>query len=149
MALAGGPFNSFSLEGIARMVEVLRPGAPDERRLGLVSNLSAIFGKQACVLLSNQPNPNGFAYEDVTATVAARDVPVPLNGDYVGPATIAGYTVVFQKGQLSHGVVICDTPAGERTVARSDDHALLADMMEREFVGSVVAVSPDGTFALP
>ncbi len=149
MALAGGPFNSFSLEGLARMVEVIRPGAPDERRLGLVSNLSAIFGKQACVLLSNQPNPNGFGYEDVTAAVAARDVPVPLDGEYVGPATIAGYTVVFQKGQVSHGVAVCDTPDGQRTVARSDDPDLLAQMMEREFVGRRVEVGAGGTFAVP
>src|SRR5437660_556545 len=38
MPFAGGPYNSFSLEGVARMVEVLRGGG-SERRIGLVSNL--------------------------------------------------------------------------------------------------------------
>ena len=43
MPFAGGPFNSFSLEGVARMVAVLRssePGGASERRVGMVSNLS-------------------------------------------------------------------------------------------------------------
>jgi hypothetical protein len=152
MPFAGGPFNHFSLDGVARMVEVLRAGpanAAPGRRIGLVSNLSGIFGKQACVLLSNRPNPRGYGYEDVTAAVAERDVPLPLNGDYVGPATIVGYTVVFQKGQVSHGVAICDTPDGERTVARSDDTALLGEMMRREFCGCAVEISRDGIFARP
>jgi acetyl-CoA C-acetyltransferase len=101
MPFAGGPFNSFSLEGVARMVEVLRGGERSdgsERRIGLVSNLSGIFAKQACALFSNLPNADGYRYEDVTAAVAARDLPLPLDGDYVGPATIVGYTVVFGGG---------------------------------------------------
>jgi acetyl-CoA C-acetyltransferase len=131
------------------MVEVLRDGTTPGRRLGLVSNLSGIFGKQAVVLLSNAPNPNGYAYEDVTPAVAARDVPVPLNAGYAGPATVVGYTVVFQRGAPSHGVAVCDTPAGERTVARCDDPALLDDMMRRELCGRVVEVGPDGSFGYP
>ena len=149
MAFAGGAFNHFSLEGVARMVEVLRtdqPTAPD-RRIGLVSNLSGIFGKQACALFSNRPNPRGYGYQDVTAEVAAQDVPLPLSDDYVGPATIVGYTVVFEQGRASHGVAICATRDGARTVARSDDAALLDDMMRREFCGRVVEISQEGTFA--
>jgi hypothetical protein len=132
------------------MVEVLRIDAAHGatgRRLGLVSNLSGIFGKQACALFSNLPNPRGYGYDDITAAVAVRDVPLPLNGAYVGPATIVGYTVVFQRGQVSHGVAICDTPAGERTVARSDDEALLGEMMRREFCGCGVDISTAGTFS--
>jgi acetyl-CoA C-acetyltransferase len=146
MAFAGGPFNHASLAGVARMVEALRTGPTGERRIGLVANLSAIFGKQACALFSNQPNPRGYAYEDVTAAVAARDVPVPLDADYAGSATIVGYTVVFEQGEASHAVAICDTPAGTRTVARSDAPALVAAMMQREFCGRRVAVASDGTF---
>ena len=81
-------------------------------------------------------------------TVAERDRPVPLNGDYAGPATIVGYTVVFQRGAVSHGVAVCDTPAGERTVARCDDPALLDEMMRRELCGQGVEVAADGTFSI-
>jgi acetyl-CoA C-acetyltransferase len=145
MAFGGGPYNHASLAGVARMVEVLRTGGP-ERRIGLVGNLSGIFGKQGCVLLSSRPGDGGYHYEDVTAAVAARDVPVPLAVDYAGPATIVGYTVVFQAGTATHAVAICDTPAGERTVARSEDGALLAAMTREEFCGRTVQVARDGGF---
>jgi acetyl-CoA C-acetyltransferase len=150
MPFAGGPFNHFSLQGVARMVEVLRAAAPGEasrRRVGLVANLSGIFGKQACALFSNRPNDAGFGYEDVTATVAERDVPVPLTADYAGPATIVGYTVMFNRDEPSHAVAICDTATGERTVIRTEDAALLEAMTREEFCGRVVSVFRDGRFA--
>lgn len=149
MPFAGGPFNHFSLEGLGRMVEVLREKDATARQVGIVSNLSGIFGKQACVLLSNQPNPRGYGFDDITAQVAAADPPVPLDGAYVGPATIAGYTVVFARGEVSHGVAICDTPAKTRTVARNDDPAVLDAMMQHEFCGRVVNIAADGTFTVP
>ena len=144
MPFAGGPYNSFSLEGVARMVEVLRGGEGNdgsERRIGLVSNLSGIFGKQACALFSNLPNADGYHCEDITAAVAACDLPLALDGDYVGPATVVGYTVVFVGGVPSHGIAICDTPAGWRTVVRSEDRALLESMTREEFCGRVVQVA--------
>ena len=140
MPFAGGPYNSFSLEGIARMVEVLRGGG-STRRIGLVSNLSGIFGKQACAVFSNLPNADGYRYEDVTAEVAARDLPLPLDGGYVGPAAIVGYTVVFVGGAPSHAIAICDTPAGPRTVVRSEERGLLESMTREEFCGRVVRVA--------
>ena len=144
MPFAGGPYNSFSLEGVARMVEVLRGGEGNDgsaRRIGLVSNLSGIFGKQACALFSNLPSAAGYRYEDVTAEVAACDHPLPLDGDYVGPAAIVGYTVVFVGEVPSHAIAICDTPAGRRTVVRSEDQALLEAMTREEFCGRVVRVA--------
>ena len=147
MPYAGGPFNHFSLEGVARMVEVLRAddaGPAARRRIGLVSNLSGIFGKQACALFSNQPGDGGYRYEDVTSAVAEVDPPLPVDGDYVGPATIVGYTVVFQGDRPSHGVAVCDTPEGARTVVRSEDRALLDAMMREELCGRVVHVRAGG-----
>ena len=150
MPFAGGPFNSFSLEGVARMVEVLRsgePGGPSQRRIGLVSNLSGIFGKQGCVVLSNTPSDRGYRYEDITRAVAEKDLPVPLTADYAGPATIVGYTVMFNRDQISHGIAICDTPTGERTVVRSEDKTLLESMTREEFCGRMIEVRRDGTFS--
>jgi acetyl-CoA C-acetyltransferase len=149
MPFAGGPFNSFSLEGVARMVEVLRAAEPKDapgRRVGLVSNLSGIFGKQACAVFSNVPNDRGYSYEDITATVAERDVPVPLNADYRGPATIVGYTVMFNRDEPSHAIAICDTPDGERTVVRTENKALLESMTRREFCGREIHVFRGGRF---
>lgn len=146
MAFAGGPYNHFSLEGIARMVEILRPGDRTERRAGFVSNLSGIFGKQACTLLSNLPGDTGYGYEDVTATVAEQDPPLPLNGAYTGPAKVVGYTVVFNRAEPSHAIAICDTPSGERTVVRSDDAALIDSMTREEFCGRTIDVPSAGRF---
>jgi acetyl-CoA C-acetyltransferase len=151
MAFAGGPFNNASIEGVARMVEVLREGAglgAARRRVGLVSNLSGIFSKQACALFSNEPNPAGYRFEDVTAEVAAEDPPVPLRDDYTGPATVVGYTVVFQGDTPSHAIAICDLPDGARTVVRSEDPAVLAVLMREEYCGRVVEVGAGGAVAL-
>lgn len=148
MAFGGGPFNSATLEGVARMGEVLRaPGAGGGRRIGLVSNLSGIFGKQACILLSNRAPAGGFRHENVTAAVAERDIPVPLVAGHAGPATVAGYTVVYAGGVPSHAIAVCDTPGAERTVVRTNDAGLAARMTREEFVGRGVRLHADGSFA--
>ena len=73
---------------------------------------------------------------------------MPLNADYAGPATIVGYTVMFNGDTPSHAIAICDTADGERTVARTDDGALLESMMREEFCGRTVDVSRGGRFEL-
>jgi acetyl-CoA C-acetyltransferase len=151
MPFAGGPFNHFSLEGVARMVEVLRARDgmnASARRIGLVSNLSGIFGKQGCALFSNVPAAGGYRYEDVTAIAAERDIAVPLDGDYAGPATIAGYTVMFNGQEVSHCIAVCDTPQGTRTVVRSEERELLERMIREEFCGRTVEVRRDGSCSL-
>jgi acetyl-CoA C-acetyltransferase len=150
MAFAGGPLNHSSFDGVARMVEVLRTGeemAACERRIGLVSILSGIFGKQACALFSNVPNSNGYGFGDVTDAVAEEVAPVALNGDYVGKATIAGYTVVYDKEDASHAFAYCDAPDGERTVVRTNEEELLARMIQEEFCGREVQILSGGRFS--
>lgn len=144
MAFAGGPYNHGALDGVARMVEVLRE--QDEPRFGLTSNLSGIFGKQAVAIFSNAPGPQGYCFEDVTEAVAAIDKPVPSITGYAGPATIVGYTVVFNKEGVSHGFAYVETPEGKRTVAKSLDKPLLGQMTREEFVGRTVTVNADHTF---
>ena len=149
MAFAGGPYNHGALDGVARMVEVLRADDKTEKktRFGLTSNLSGIFGKQAIALFSNQPNKNGYCFEDITEAVAAVDKPLPVTGDYTGSATVAGYTVVFNKEEPSHGFAYCDTPTGARTVAKSSDKNLLTQMTQKEFVGRTITIHDDRSFS--
>jgi acetyl-CoA C-acetyltransferase len=149
MAFAGGPYNHGALDGVARMVEVLRTDNKTENktRFGLTSNLSGIFGKQAIALFSNQPNKNGYCFEDITEAVAAVDKPLPVTGDYTGSATVAGYTVVFNKEEPSHGFAYCDTPTGARTVAKSSDKNLLTQMTQEEFVGRTITIHDDRSFS--
>ncbi|MEO6026387.1 MAG: hypothetical protein ABIR79_05925, partial [Candidatus Binatia bacterium] len=63
-----------------------------------------------------------------------------------GPATIVGYTVVFQGEQPSHAIAVCDTPDGTRTVVRSSRAPLLTALMEHEHCGRTVGVEADGDF---
>ena len=143
MAFAGGPYNHSGLDGVARMVEILRSDghrSAAQRQVGLISNLSGIFGKQACALFSNTPHEAGYRFADITDEVAEQDKPLPLNGDYTGPATIVGYTVVFDKGEPARAIAFCDIPGGARTVVTSTDTALMALMMREEFVGRQITV---------
>ena len=147
MAFAGGPYNHGALDGVARMVEVLRAGeGMNDKRFGLSSNLSGIFGKQAVAIFSNQPNKRGYCFEDVTEAVKAEDRPVPTTATYTGPATIIGYTVSYHKNTITHGFVYCDTPDDERAVAKSCDTELLKKMTEIEFVGLTVNIKEDRSF---
>jgi acetyl-CoA C-acetyltransferase len=148
MAFAGGPYNHGALDGVARMVEVLRDKAHSQPQYGLTSNLSGIFGKQAVAILANRPNPQGYAFADITDEVAAVDLPLPVTGNYTGPARIAGYTVVFNKDEPSHAFAYCDTPDGARTVVRNTDKPLLQQMMQEEFVGRTITIHADRTFSV-
>jgi len=145
MAFAGGPFNHAAIDSVVRMVDVLRDPSAKQRQIGMVSNLSGIFGKQGVALFSNQPNPKGFCFEDVTEAVAKLDPPMKVNAAYTGPASIVGYTVAYVKNVPSQAFVYCESSAGERTVAKTHDQALLARMMVEEFVGKTINVAADRT----
>ena len=45
-----------------------------------------------------------------------------------------------------HGFVYCDTPDGERVVAKSTDAALLEQMTLVEFVGKTMNIEDDRSF---
>jgi len=151
MAFAGGPYNHASLDSVVRIVDVLRDKSKKGRQIGIVSNLSGIFGKEAVALFSNEPNHSlseakGFCFEDITEDVAKIDVPLPTDINYHGAATIVAYTVVFNKEGPSHAFAYCDTTNGARTVAKSLDKELLKKMTEEEFIGRNVIVREDKTF---
>jgi len=148
MAFAGGPFNHAALDSVVGMVGALRREPRTNRRTGLVSNLSGIFGKEAIALFANQPGANGFCFEDVTEQVASVDRPVPIDAAYRGPARIIGYTVGYARNEPDHAYAYCENAAGARTVARCVDPGVLRQMTEQEFVGRQVMVREDDTFDL-
>jgi len=61
-------------------------------------------------------------------SVDSRRGAVPgLSNDYSGAADIETHTVIYTRGEPSHGIVIARTPAGERVMARvkgSDESGL-------------------------
>ena len=67
--------------------------------------------------------------------------------DTAGPATIAGYTVLYLGGVPVKGIVVCDLPDGRRAVAASEDRDLAEAMTREEFCGRSVVVAEGGGFA--
>lgn len=147
MAFAGGPYNHAALDGVARMVEVLRDDKEQFDALGLVSNLSGIFGKTGVMLLGTRPRMS-YQFEDITEAVAAVDGPLDTDLNYVGEATIVGYTVDYFKGVPTRALILADTLEGKRTMASCDDSAVVQAMLSKEFVGVKVQVLADNRFQI-
>ena len=132
------------LQATAKMVQVLRQ-QPTE--LGLVTSVSGMLTKQACALWSATPGDKPYAHVDVTEEVRAQSPQCELIADYEGPATVAGYTVLYQGDQPWRAVAVFDLPEAQRTVAFSEAPALLAEMQGEECCGRQFVLS-GGQFAV-
>jgi acetyl-CoA C-acetyltransferase len=133
MTFAGGPLNHYAFQALARMASVLRA---DPGSAGLVTAVSGMLTKQGVSLWSSEPGP-GFAHDDVSAATA-RDTPVVNVGPAAGPATIATYTVLYDKTAPPRTVLLCDLPAGTRTLVSSDDAALAERAISEDLCGRPV-----------
>lgn len=146
MAFAGGPYNHAALDGVARMAEVLR--TRQSNTLGLVSNLSGIFGKTGVMLLSNESSDVPYQFADVTDEIANIDTPLITNSLYCGPAEIVGYTVSFSGGVPQRALAYCALPDEQRTVVQCTRNDLMQDMMVNEYVGRRVQISANQSFEI-
>ena len=79
---------------------------------------------------STAAGPGPFASVDLTDEVANATATRPLADGPSGPATIAGYTVVY-SGETRRGVALADLPDGSRAMAGTSDPASI-ERMERE-----------------
>ncbi|HVF63073.1 MAG TPA: acetyl-CoA acetyltransferase [Casimicrobiaceae bacterium] len=145
MSFAGGPYNNYFLQATCRGAELLRAGAG---RNALLSCVSGIVTKQAFGVWSVDPPARPFGFRDVSEQVA-RESPVrAVIEDYVGDATIAGYTVIHSRGQAPKGVALVDDATGRRAMATTEEPALVARMQETELVGRGVRVEHDALVAI-
>ena len=81
-----------------------------------------------------------MSVDDVSDDARAATELVPVDADYEGPAVIAGYTVVHDRGAPTAGIAVVDTPAGARTVATSSEPDVAAAMTHGEWIGRTVTV---------
>jgi hypothetical protein len=109
-----------------------------------VSSVSGMLTKQGFGAFFERPLPWRFVFEDVTATVAQLDPPLEVDTDYRGAAVIAAYTVLFNGDSPWRLVAICDTASEVRTVATSEDAALMARAMGEECCGRKVLITAGG-----
>jgi len=138
MNFAGGPLNNFTLQALARIVELLRA---DPGSSALVTSLSGNVTKFGLGVWSTTPPASGFEAADVTESARRRTAVVEVDPAYEGPVTIAGFTVGHERGVPTRAVVIADTPAGTRAVATSVDPALVASLAEGEWCGRQATVT--------
>ena len=140
MTFAGGPFNNYTLQAVAEMTHVLRANPTTK---GLVTNVSGMLTKYGMSAWSCQPPARPFESLDVSAIAAAATTTVSVDADYHGPARVASYTVTYDKGLPLLGIVIADTPGGQRCLARSSAADLVADMVTNEWCGRSIAVQAE------
>jgi acetyl-CoA C-acetyltransferase len=123
------------------MAELLRP---EPRATGMVTAVSGMLTKQGVNLWSATPPVTPYGFADVTREAAAATAVRPLVDDYAGPATVAGYTVVFMHDAPVRGIAVCDTPDGRRAVATTEDAVMMQAMSTTEFCGQQVGIERDG-----
>jgi acetyl-CoA C-acetyltransferase len=137
MTFGGGPLNNYTLQSLAKMCEFLRA---DRDAYGLVTAVSGIVTKFAGAVWSCRPREAVVAIDDVSEEARAQTALVPVDADYEGNATVAGYTVVHERGAPSAAIAVVDTPAGARTVATSSDVDFATAMTRDEWIGRTLAV---------
>ncbi len=142
MAFAGGPYNNYVIQATCRMGELLREG---RGRHGLVSSVSGVLTKQGFGVWSRERPVDGFGWRDVSAEVARVDAPRRVLESAMGPAVIAGYTVLHERGRMPRGVALVDTGDG-RAVVDTEDSALVARMESAEMVGTPVILGANHAF---
>ena len=147
MPFAGGPFNNYVLQATCRMAALLRQRRGPTRRIGLVSSVSGLLTKQGFGVWASQPGNSGFAFDDVSADTARQQGTKEVTSSFQGRAAIAGYTVLYDKGQAPRALVLADTDTGCRALAWSSDPALVSRMEASEFCGTTIAVN-DALFTL-
>jgi acetyl-CoA C-acetyltransferase len=145
MTFGGGPLNNAVLQGLVALVRRLR-AAPGER--GLITSVSGLLTKPGASLWTTTAPAAGFRAFDVTADAEERTAVLPLLPDATGDATIAGHTVLFDRGLPSRAVTIVDV-AGGRTVARCSQVDVATALSTEDWVGRPVRVTEPGVFAPP
>lgn len=137
MAFAGGPWNNFVLQATVAMVERLR-SRPGER--GMVTAVSGFLNKPGLAVYSTEPSPDGLLVGDLRQAAAAATPTLPVRPTYEGPATVAAYTVRYDRSGEARTIVMADTPGGERCLASSAAPDLVHRATTEELVGATIRI---------
>ena len=133
----GGPLNNYVMHSIARMVELLREN-PDQK--GLITANGGWLTKHAFGVYSGNAPEHPYRHQDLQAQVDASPTREVIT-NYVGPATIESYVVMYGADGPVIANLACLTPDGKRTWANCDELERLQDMTETEYCGKSVIVN--------
>jgi acetyl-CoA C-acetyltransferase len=138
MTFAGGPFNHFVFQALARLIEVLRS---DPGSTGLITSVSGMLTKQAAALWSTAAGASPPEFLDVSDRVAAVTALTAVAIGYSGPAEVVTSTVLWNREDAEKAVAIVSTPAASRLVATSTDPDVIARFSMGPLIGEQVEVT--------
>src|SRR6202789_3087530 len=118
LTFGGGPIGNYMSHAVVSMVMALR----HKGRHGLLFANGGLATHNHTIILSRAPfAPNSFPQSfDVQAEADSLRGPAPLiQEDYLGPATVETYTVLYDRdGSVQHGAIIGRAPNGARFIAK-------------------------------
>ena len=141
MTFGGGPVNNFVLQSVAKMAEVLRN---DAGTAGMVTAVSGYVTKQGVSLWSTEPGAKPFVFSDVSRQAEANTERAVVTEDARGKATVATYTVIYNREGPERIVFICEYPDGRRTIVSTSETALAELATEEELCGRPIVLGPEG-----
>jgi acetyl-CoA C-acetyltransferase len=118
LTFGGGPVGNYMSHAVVSMVLGLRRRG----RCGLLfangglatHNHSIVLGRAA---FAPDSFPQNFSFQAEADSL--RGAPPPVQEDYLGPATLETYTVLYERdGAARQGVIIGRTPGGARFIAK-------------------------------
>jgi len=146
MAFAGGPFNNFTYQATAAVVERLRerPGT-----LGVVTTVSGFLTKPGLAVWTTEPDGMPPLIDDLTEAAAAATPTVEVLAEHHGPATVASFTVTYDQMDPVRVVAVADVDeagavddgrGGRRCVAVAEDRGLASQVIAGGFIGQTIGV---------
>lgn len=146
MTFAGGPWNNYTMHGIATMAGVLRG---DPGSVGLCTANGGYLTKHSFGVYSTAPPAAGaFRWRSTQAAVNAMPSR-QLDAAPDGPAEIETYTVMHRRdGEPEKGLAALRMPDGRRAWGVSTDGPTMVAMTMEEMVGRKSHVAPDGALTL-
>ena len=143
MTFGGGPLNNYSVQALAKLIDVLRASPTDH---GLLTSVSGMLTKQGVSMWSATAPAHPFRSADLSSEVLESTSAVEVLESFAGAATIAGYTVACAEGSPVRAIAIATTPGGRRCIVTSTDSDVIASMITTEWVGQTIEVTPAGEF---
>ncbi len=137
MSFAGGPWNNYVYQATCRAALLLRQG---QGRNALLSSVSGMLTKQGFGLWSRDPPPRGFVWQDLTKEAARAQRTADVLDHYSGPATMAGYTVLYARNRAPYVLAVVAEPGGARVLVTAQETDVIAQLEAAEWVGRTVTV---------
>jgi len=141
----GGPFNSYTVHSVARVLELARE---DTKGVGFVSGVGGYFTKHSFGVYSASPPANPYRFdspqEEIDALPQRRE-----DANFAGTAEIEMYSIKYAgDGSPEYSVASALTPEGQRTWIRSQDPDVAEAFEKHDLCGARASVSAGSLLSL-